>query len=240
LALELHKQNGDVCGEAVKKLSDAFAKNDGIRDKNTGSILRGNDALNQEYKNIEAQASLYGKFKAIASDALKVVWQHIVDTFSGKTVIDSLEWWINNMPGYFKTGLDAAGKFLDTFTEGFKNAFKRAIDWIIDRLNDLKAKLREIANINIPVISGLAGGIGGLIPGQAEGGTTTSPGLSWVGEEGPELLSLPRGATVAPLDKISVGSSEPKVINLYLSDGTMIARWVMDEIEGMARLRGAS
>ncbi len=40
------------------------------------------------------------------------------------------------------------------------------------------------------------------VPGQAEGGVTMRPGLSWVGEEGPELLSLPRGAEVRPLDKV--------------------------------------
>lgn len=45
-------------------------------------------------------------------------------------------------------------------------------------------------------------GVPGGVPGQAEGGVTTRPGLSWVGEEGPELLSLPRGAEVRPLDKV--------------------------------------
>ena len=49
---------------------------------------------------------------------------------------------------------------------------------------------------------GVAGGFGrpGIfgIPGMAEGGTVTRPGLSWVGERGPELLNLPRGAQVIP------------------------------------------
>lgn len=40
----------------------------------------------------------------------------------------------------------------------------------------------------------------GLIPGQANGGITRRPGLSWVGERGPELLHMPRGAQVTPLD----------------------------------------
>lgn len=52
---------------------------------------------------------------------------------------------------------------------------------------------------------GISGKIGNAIngvPGQAEGGVTMRPGLSWVGEEGPEILSLPRGAEVRPLDKV--------------------------------------
>nr|WP_276611860.1 tape measure protein [Kineococcus vitellinus] len=38
-----------------------------------------------------------------------------------------------------------------------------------------------------------------LYPGQAKGGITRKPGMSWVGERGPELLSLPKGARVDPL-----------------------------------------
>jgi hypothetical protein len=53
------------------------------------------------------------------------------------------------------------------------------------------------------------------VPGQAEGGVTMRPGLSWVGEEGPELLSLPRGAEVRPLDK--VGSGDTYNINVEVT-----------------------
>jgi hypothetical protein len=42
-------------------------------------------------------------------------------------------------------------------------------------------------------------------PGLATGGTVTSPGAVWVGENGPELLNLPTGAQVKPLDKLSSG-----------------------------------
>jgi len=40
----------------------------------------------------------------------------------------------------------------------------------------------------------------GYIPGQADGGMTIRGGLSWVGERGPELLNLPAGAQVIPLE----------------------------------------
>ena len=39
---------------------------------------------------------------------------------------------------------------------------------------------------------------------QASGGITMQPGLSWVGEQGPELLSLPKGARVLPLDRLPI------------------------------------
>lgn len=50
---------------------------------------------------------------------------------------------------------------------------------------------------------GVAGGFSGFsgifgIPGMATGGTVGREGLSWVGEQGPELLRLPTGAQIIP------------------------------------------
>lgn len=42
---------------------------------------------------------------------------------------------------------------------------------------------------------------GSSLPHQAAGGQTVSPGLSWVGENGPELMQMQRGAKIIPLDK---------------------------------------
>lgn len=59
------------------------------------------------------------------------------------------------------------------------------------------------------------------IGGMANGGTVTSSGLSWVGENGPELLNLPTGATVTPLTgtssmgntiNITVTSADPQAV----------------------------
>ncbi|MED4586675.1 phage tail tape measure protein [Brevibacillus choshinensis] len=64
------------------------------------------------------------------------------------------------------------------------------------------------------------------VPGLAEGGTVMGSGATWVGEEGPELLNLPRGSTVTPMDKmggntfnINVNASDiddvVKLVNLF-------------------------
>ena len=61
----------------------------------------------------------------------------------------------------------------------------------------------------------------GFFPGLANGGTVTSSGLSWVGENGPELLNLPIGATVTPMSatsgmgntiNITVTSADPQAV----------------------------
>jgi hypothetical protein len=46
---------------------------------------------------------------------------------------------------------------------------------------------------------------GPFLPGMAAGGTVTSSGMALIGEKGPEILNLPRGATVTPLTGTSGG-----------------------------------
>jgi hypothetical protein len=50
---------------------------------------------------------------------------------------------------------------------------------------------------------GFFSGIGGM----ANGGTVVGSGLSWVGENGPELLNLPQGATVTPMAATGTGGN---------------------------------
>jgi hypothetical protein len=79
---------------------------------------------------------------------------------------------------------------------------------------------------------GVAGGFGGRgifgIPGMAEGGTVGRAGLSWVGEQGPELLRLPAGAQVIPNGPsmaMAANSNTPRtVINVINNSGAQVDR----------------
>lgn len=63
---------------------------------------------------------------------------------------------------------------------------------------------------------------GPFLPGMASGGTVTSSGMALVGENGPELLNLPTGASVIPLTgttgggvntiNITVTSADPQAV----------------------------
>lgn len=62
------------------------------------------------------------------------------------------------------------------------------------------------------ITSSGAGGITGTVPGFA-GGTSFAPGgLSLVGEEGPELVNLPRGAQVMPADRTARMFGGPQIV----------------------------
>lgn len=58
-------------------------------------------------------------------------------------------------------------------------------------------------NVGKDALAGVTFGASTLLPGLATGGSTTSHGSVMVGEAGPELLTLPRGATVSPLNTSS-------------------------------------
>jgi len=76
-------------------------------------------------------------------------------------------------------------------------------------------------------------------PGQADGGVTTRAGLSWVGENGPELLSLPVGAQVTPLDKVSGSGGSTYNINIStLKADASIGEIIVNSIQRYERSSG--
>jgi hypothetical protein len=86
-------------------------------------------------------------------------------------------------------------------------------------------------------------GITGFFPGQAEGGTTIRPGLSWVGENGPELMSMPRGASIIPLDRVGSGNGGTNVnivVNAGMgTDGAAVGEQIVNAIRRYERTSGA-
>ncbi len=88
-----------------------------------------------------------------------------------------------------------------------KEAFRAAVNWVIRGWNSLQFKLPSV-NTHIPGVGKIGGGAVGVpqVPMLAAGGTVARAGTALVGERGPELLSLPRGATVQPLQSMAAPS----------------------------------
>ena len=97
------------------------------------------------------------------------------------------------------------GEFFTGLWEGIQNAFKTAINWIIKGINTL---IEGLNKIEPPEWLTKATGVTGLniktIPLLANGGDIEAAGRVIVGERGPEMLDLPRGARVTPLDQASM------------------------------------
>jgi len=89
--------------------------------------------------------------------------------------------------------------------DGIVDGIKKAINWVIGGINTF---IRGLNKIKIP---DWVPGVGGKglnikeIPLLAYGGEITQKGHAIVGEAGPELLELPQGAKVKPLDRVGEG-----------------------------------
>lgn len=138
---------------------------------------------------------------AVAALVAGIIWAyHNVDTF--RNAVDAVARFVTG------TVWPAIQKGAEVFRElgsiagrvfsRLKEVVQEAVRFILRQLDRLLGPIGDIAG----KVGGLVGKVGGLvgkIPGLASGGTVTRSGMTWVGEQGPELLKLPRGAQVIPL-----------------------------------------
>lgn len=71
----------------------------------------------------------------------------------------------------------------------------------------------------------------GRIPGLATGGTALAAGMALIGEKGPELIHMPKGASVIPLDR-ATGGGGSATINVYPTPG--MSEYTVGRIAGAA------
>lgn len=117
----------------------------------------------------------------------------------------------NWLQGFFDFLIEEiGGKLSNTFSnfgnlvkrvwEGLKTSFKNGVNFWITALNTL---IEGVNKLSVPDWVTKATGISGVnlptIPMLAEGGVIEQSGRVLVGENGPEFLDLPKGATVSPL-----------------------------------------
>ena len=114
------------------------------------------------------------------------------------------------------TGIQTTiGNGVNAIRDTVKNVFGTLSGIMTGAFNGVSGTIRGVINGIIGAINGAIGGINsmidiankvpgvsiphmGTIPGLYTGGTIKSSGMALVGERGPELVTLPRGATVHP------------------------------------------
>ncbi|GLH97340.1 phage tail tape measure protein [Phytohabitans aurantiacus] len=142
---------------------------------------------------------------------------------------DKIEWIVTKANG-LKKRLSFSGLF-----DGIKSALKSALNWVITRWNNLSF---SIPSVSIPGIGSVGGGTISTpnIPMLAKGGNILREGLAVVGDAGPELVRLGRGAQVQPLASGSAMAGLVGVLRIILQwpDG----RVIKDQLVDAASLRG--
>ncbi len=108
----------------------------------------------------------------------------------------------------------------DEMRRNVNNSFYTMVNGIIDQINNLIRAWNSLPLDDISLIAKIKLDPGvqadrstlNRVPGLYQGGTVVSRGTVLVGEKGPELLNLDKGASVIPLDKTS-GTGQ--TINYY-------------------------
>ena len=120
----------------------------------------------------------------------------------------------NQLVDFFKSAVNNIGNVFKGIADAISAPFKAAFNAIRRLWNS------TIGGFGFTVPDWLPG-VGGkkfTIPKLATGGTLTTGGTVMVGEAGPELLTLPRGARVTPLDAPGVGAAGGTTYNLAFGD----------------------
>jgi hypothetical protein len=137
--------------------------------------------------------------KAIGG-AFEVLWLNVI-----KPVVDFIVKAFHVVADTAVAVFSGLGEIVGKAFESIIDFIKPPVNFIIDMINKVINGLNSI-KIDVPDWVPEFGGqtIGfniPRIPKLAKGGTLTSGGSVMVGEKGAEILTLPRGATVTPLDR---------------------------------------
>lgn len=112
---------------------------------------------------------------------------------------------VNELKSNLPKACEAFSNFIKRFWDGLKGFVKDGINFYIRSINTL---LNGLNKIKPPAWLAEKTGIQGVnfstIPLLAEGGIVTGAGSAIVGEAGPEILNLPTGASVVPLNQAGI------------------------------------
>lgn len=187
--------------------------------------------------------------KNMWENSLKPIFDGIVTFFSGifsgdistafQGLLDIIEGIWNGLEEIIKKPVNAVIGVINGFIRGIASG----INTVIRALNSLKIDVPKWVTdltgvssfgFNIPEVAAPQ------IPLLAKGGDVQEPGSAIVGEQGPELLQLPRGARVTPLEenkKTTVNIS----IDVHPSEGMdeeelaeLVADRIQEQVNGRA------
>ncbi len=176
---------------------------------------------------IDLVSGIFKTFTALLQGDWSGAWEAIKSTVSNvwegiKSIIGTEIDLIKSVIGLgldvvkdaFSKVFGAIGNVVSGVFDGIKNSIKNGINSVISGINFFIRKINSIKinipSVDIPLVGVVGGGSIGFptipeIPMLAEGGNIQRSGRVIVGEEAPEILDLPRGARVTPLDKAGSG-----------------------------------
>lgn len=201
------------------------------------------DAKKLWENNLKPMLTAIGDFiKNILSPAFEFVFKNIISPIVGACFKGIIDLWNNSLKPIFQGICD----FLTgVFTGNWRKAFQGISDIVGGIFGGMVSLVKTPINAIIGIINKFIGGlnklkipewipgIGGMgvnipqIPMLAKGTNYFKGGMAIVGEQGPELVTMPKGSKVTPADKTAdiLGQGSTFIIQSVL-DGRVIAETI--------------
>ena len=206
---------GIAATAAAKAAADGFA-----------SPLASIQALRDAMKEAKAETDGGAAAAAALAEALKA----LEDGAGGGGAAGALD--------EVNSSLDDVSSGFDTFKSSVSSAFAGLITGASSFKDALGSVLKSLANVFAQAASSALFGpnlLGGIIPGFANGTNNAPGGMALVGERGPELVNLPRGAQVRTASDTArrMGGGRQQVdIRLHVPEGFTAEQ--MSQVQGVA------
>ena len=164
---------------------------------------------------------IWEKFQWL-TNIIPQMWGYAMD-FMKDNIREMVEYFPRKLAwllGKIRSFATSVGNVFKNIVTGIKNFFKSGINWVIRKVNSLSFDVPDW----VPAIGGQTWGFD--IPELAEGATNFQGGPAIVGENGPELVTLPAGSNVVTNENIEklMGLSASAFEKLFADSGAQTAR----------------
>lgn len=182
---------------------------------------------NESFRNfvIGAWEGIKGAFVA-TWDWVSQNWPLLLEILTGPigiAVVQIVQHWDQIKAGgvaaweWIRGAWSTAGDFFSGVGQGMEASFKAPFRGIASLWNSSVGSLSWTVPSWVPALGGKTLSVP-KIPMLADGGTALRAGLAVVGEAGPELLQLPVGATVSPLNGRQSAGDTGRAVNVYVTN----------------------
>ena len=240
----------DAGSDSLQELMDKAEASGYVLDESQVRKLGEVDDAYQEYQTqIEATKNkLAVEFAPVSTEVMGKFGTFISDVgqkFADSGIIDS----IGNLVEPLGTMLDTCSDLVDIvlpplvgLIDDVAGAFELAAGWaasFVDWLSRIDEESVSRAMTDAGDM-GYYGGYNPALPGNAAGDTNWRGGLTWVGEQGPELVSLPQGSRIysnPESERLAAAGTDTSRMEALLERSVAIMQRISDDLDDLEAVR---
>ena len=168
---------------------------------------------------------------ALIGSGLFESFEHLIESTEKLSDV-SLDFFDFKMPGFLNpisqvsSALDGLGYVIDGVSS--------ALEWLEQKAQSAIAALQNIDTSQYDSMGYYADGYNPALPGNAAGTANWRGGLTWVGESGPELVSLPQGTRIynnQESERISAAVTDTSRMEALLSRSIALQERIASELQ---------